>query len=263
MSLRHTAADWCFYRGDLAPAAYYRRLRELGFAGVEMVADDRLAVARDAGLEIVTASGPGMGDGLNRASNHPQLLDEIRSRLAYARRERIGNVIVFSGVQRELGDEAGIEACVAGLHAVAGDAERTGVTLLFEPLCRFDHADQHASRAAYGIEVVRRVAHPRVRLLYDIYHLHRMGDDPAKDIPRHLELIGHLHLAGAPKRDFPGPAQQIAYAPIVAAARAAGYAGWWGHEFVPGHDALAELGRARELFDGYARGQPLSARAGR
>jgi hydroxypyruvate isomerase len=164
-------------------------------------------------------------------------------------------------VKRGIGDDEGIEACAEGLRAVAPDAERCGVTLLFEPLCRPDHADQHAARAAFGVEVVRRAPSPRVRLLYDIYHLHRMGDDPSADIPRHLAHIGHLHLAGAPRRDFPGPGQEIDYARIVAAARRAGYAGWWGHEFVPGPDPLAELGRARELFDGYAAGASLNATA--
>jgi hydroxypyruvate isomerase len=250
--IRQAAADWCFLKECVDHAAYYRRLRELGFDGVEMVAPADRAAARAAGLELVTMSGPGMGDGLNHRANHAKLIPELREAIAEAARERIANVIVFSGTRRGLDDATGIAACVDGLAQVAPDAERAGVSLLFEALNTSDHGDYHASRSAFAFAVVERVGSPALRMLYDLYHLHRMGDDAVADFRRHLPLIGHVHTAGAPKRDFPGSAQEIDYARLVRELTALGYRGYWGHEFYPGADVFGDLGRVREMFSAYA-----------
>lgn len=42
---------------------------------------------------------------------------------------------------------------------------------------------------------------PRVRLLYDIYHQHHMGEDVLRRIEDNLDFIGHYHIAGHPNRD--------------------------------------------------------------
>jgi hydroxypyruvate isomerase len=254
--IRQAAADWCFLKPEADRPAYYRRLRELGFDGVEMVAAVDRDAARAAGLELVTLSGPGMGDGLNHRGNHARLIPEIRAAIAEAQRERVANVIVFSGSRRGLDDETGIAACVEGLALLAPAAERAGVTLLFEALNTSDHADYHASRSAFAFAVVGRVASPALKVLYDLYHLHRMGDDAVADFRAHLPLIGHVHTAGAPKRDFPGPAQEIDYARLVRELTALGYRGYWGHEFYPGEDVFADLKRVRELFSAYAEETP-------
>ncbi len=256
-NLRQSAADWCFLRQGMEPADLYRRMRAIGYTGVEMVERENRAAARAAGLELVTHGGPGMDDGLNRREHHPQLLEGIRAAIAEAAADRIANVIVFSGQARGLSDAAGIDACAEGLAALAPDAARAGITLLLEPLNVHDHPDQHAHRSAYGLAAVRRVASPSVKLLYDIYHLHRMGDDVLADVVGNLPWIGHIHIAGSPKRDFPGPMaagrQEIDYARLVSAIHAAGYAGYWGHEYVPGADPLDELGRSHALFASHAR----------
>lgn len=252
MTLRQAAADWCYLKQGADPATHYRRLRELGFGGVEMVEPANRAAARAAGLELVTMSAPGMGDGLNHGANHAALIPGIRAAIAEAGRERIGNVIVFSGSQRGLDDATGIAACIDGLEPLAAEAERAGVTLLFEALNTHDHVDYHAHRSAFAFAVVRGVGSPALKVLYDLYHLHRMGDDALADFRTHLPLIGHIHTAGAPRRDFPGPEQQIDYARLVRGIQALGYRGWWGHEFVPRGEVFDELARVRQLFSGYA-----------
>lgn len=251
--IRQSAADWCFLREGMDPSAFYRRLRSIGYAGVEMVAPANRAAARDAGLELVTHGGPGMDDGLNRREHHPRLLDGIRAAIAEAAADRIANVIVFSGQARGLSDEVGIDACAEGLAALVPDASRAGITLLLEPLNVHDHPDQHAHRSAYGLAAVRRVGSSSVKLLYDIYHLHRMGDDVLGDVLGNLPWVGHIHIAGSPRRDFPGLGQEIDYARLVGAIHAAGYTGCYGHEYLPGADPLDELARSHELFAGHAR----------
>ena len=250
--LRQSVAEWCFFRNQPDPAAYYRRLRDIGFVGVEMVDPSRYAMARAAGLQLVNATGTRKHGGLNRTEEHPQALAEIRESLATARECGIAHLIVFAGQRAGQPDEQGIRNCISGLKQVATEAEKARVTLVFEVFNKFDHPDYQADYSDYAFQVVRAVASPSVKVLYDIYHMHRMGENVADVIARNVSYIAHLHVAGSPKRDFPGPRQEIDYRRVVQAVMAAGYDGLWGQEFVPQADPLAELAEVFILFESYA-----------
>jgi hydroxypyruvate isomerase len=249
--LRQSVPDWCFFRKDFEPATYYRRLGEIGCSGVEMVAPERWPAARAAGLEIVNLSAPGMQDGFNRLDRHAQLLPEIREAIAQAAANGIAQLIVFSGNRGSLGPEEGRGNCVRALKELAGAAEKSRVTLVFEMLNGHDHPDYQADSSAFGFEVVRAVGSPAVKVLYDIYHLHRMGEELAGPLLRNLDLVAHIHVAGSPRRDFPGPAQEIDYRDLIARVHAAGYRGCWGQEFIPRRDPLQELEQAVGLFESF------------
>jgi hydroxypyruvate isomerase len=190
--------------------------------------------------------------GLNDREEHARILPAVRETIAAASGAGIPHVIVFSGNRRGRSDEEGVESCVRGLDALAAEAADASVTLLFELLNGVDHPDYHAASTAFMAEVVERVDAPSVRALYDVYHAARMGEDVVADVARHAPLIGHLHVAGAPGRGFPGPEQEIDYAAVIAAAEAAGYDGRVGHEFLCGPDPLDELERAHRLFATFA-----------
>lgn len=247
-AIRLSAPDWCFYREQLAPEEYYRTLREMGITGTEMVAPERWAAAKAAGVPVINIGAPGMTRGLNRREAHGEILPAIRETIATAAANGIPSVIVFSGNREELDDAAGIANCIDGLRQLAPAAEAAGVTLLFEMLCAQDHIDYHADRSAFGFQVVRGVSSPAVKALYDIYHMVKMGEDVLGDILNNLDIIGHLHTAEAPGRTAPVAGGQIDYAPIVRAVTEAGFQGFWGLEFVPQGDIMAELAACCELF---------------
>jgi hydroxypyruvate isomerase len=251
--LRQSAADWCFFKNS-DPATYYRELKRIGFYGVEMVDPSRFAHVREAGLELVNMSGPGMQQGLNSEDEHADILPKIRTAIASAAENRIPSVIVFSGNRRQIPDKQGIKACIKGLSELAPVARDAGVGLLFEVLNGFDHKDYQADFSDYAFEVISAVNSPSVRVLYDLYHMHRMGEDVAQKVISNLPLIGHLHVAGSPRRDYPGADQAIDYASVVRRIHAAGYRKLWGHEFLPAEGrSLEELARVHREFSGYAR----------
>jgi hydroxypyruvate isomerase len=239
-----SAPDWCFLKPGVEPAAHYARLKALGYGAVEMVAPANRAAARAAGLEILNLGAPGMQRGLNRRAHHAELLPQIRACISEAQADRIGQVIVFSGNRDGQSDAEGQAICIEALCALAPDAARAGVTLVLEMLNSFDHQDYQADRSAYGFAVAKAVASPAVRILYDIYHMVRMGDDPLSDITANLPLIAHLHLAEAPSRSQPLAQGTIAHRDLYQRITAAGYRGWWGMEFIPGRDILGELKQA-------------------
>ncbi len=254
--IRQSAPEWCFFR-QAEPAAYYRGLAAIGIGAVEMAPPEHIPFARAAGLQVINAAGPGMTEGLNRTANHAKLTAAIEQTIRVAAAQQIPDVIVFSGNRGGQPDAEGLANCISALKPLARFAAAHHVGLLFEMLCTQDHADYQASHSAYGFRVVQEVGAPNLRALYDIYHMHRMGEDVVRDITAHVDLIGHLHVAQSPRRSITSEPGEIDYAPIVRGALAAGYTGWWGQEFVPTADPLSQLAeavRALEALAGSAAG---------
>jgi hydroxypyruvate isomerase len=71
--------------------------------------------------------------------------------------------------------------------------------------------------------------------------MERMGENSIKDVTGNLNLIPHLHVAESPARTVPLGEGNIRYREIVGKIARAGYAGYWGMEFLPGADVFGEL----------------------
>jgi hydroxypyruvate isomerase len=248
-TLHFSAPDWCFFPEGTDPDAYYRALQTMGYEAVEMVPRARRAAARAAGLTVLNHAAPGMESGLNNRANHASLIAGIRKTILEAAEDDIPHVIIFSGNRVE-GLDDGFAACAEAIEQVLPDAQKAGRTLIFEMLNSFDHPGYEADHSAFGFDLAAHFDSPNLKVLLDLYHMQRMGEDPAALIRKHVQHIAHLHVAGSPKRDFPGPDQQIDYASCIRAAQAAGYEGFWGMEFIPGNDPMQELARAAETFRG-------------
>lgn len=246
--MKVSAPDWCFYTDIMEPEEYYDRLRHMGVAAAEMVAPERMDAARAAGLEIVNIGAPGMVEGLNRVENHPTLVPEILNAIAQAKARGIPHVIVFSGNRDGQDDAVGVENVARGLEQVLPDAEAAGVVFTFEMLNGYDHPDYQADRMHYGLELLARLPSPSLKLLYDIYHMARTREDIYTQPIEQLDAIAHFHVADIPDRSLPVELGNIDYRKIVHAARDAGYAGYWGLEFIPRAPVMQELEEATALL---------------
>ena len=120
-----------------------------------------------------------------------------------------------------------------GLKAIVPLAEEAGVTLVLEPLNSLvDHAGYFLDRSALGFELVRAVDSPRIKVLFDIYHMQVMEGNVIQTLTGNLDLIGHVHVADVPGRHEPGTGE-LNYANIIEALRQAGYDKYVGFEFDP------------------------------
>ena len=97
--------------------------------------------------------------------------------------------------------------------------------------------------------MVKAVNSPRVKLLYDIYHMQIMEGDIIRTLRDNIAYIGHFHTAGNPGRRDMDDTQELNYRGIAQAIADTGYDGYLGHEFVPKGDPLAALRAAYELCD--------------
>jgi sugar phosphate isomerase/epimerase len=158
----------------------------------------------------------------------PQV-DETRL-LAYAgeafrraRRSGIDTIVFGSGGARALAEGFPVASAVeqfATLLAKLGPlAARHGVTVVVEPLNRGEC--NFINTLDEGAEVVRRVDHPNVRLLADLFHMLR-NDETPDAIRRHGDLLAHTHIAEKETRSAPG-VRGDDFRPFLKALRAAGY----------------------------------------
>jgi hydroxypyruvate isomerase len=249
--LKQSVSRWCYASIPLPQLCTV--LRDMGLTAVDLLEESEWEIARDHGLVCSMAYG-GAGtitDGLNLRANHDAIVENLKQILPKAARFGLPNVITFFGNRRGTSDAEAISACVAGLNRVKGLAEDHGVTLCVELLnSKVDHPDYQGDRTWFGREVVQSVSSPRVKLLYDIYHMQIMEGDVIRTIRDHSHLIGHFHTGGVPGRGEIDETQELYYPAIARAIVETGYEGYFAHEFVPrSGDPLGSLAAAVELCD--------------
>jgi hydroxypyruvate isomerase len=249
--IKQAAAWWCVARSDYAPEETLHMLADIGYEAVEMVPQELWPQVKSHGLSIASVGGhASLTNGLNRRENHARIERELQTSIKLAEEWHIPNLIVFSGNRDGLDDKAGLEATAEGLQRVAHMAEEAGVTLVLELLnSKVDHPDYQCDHSAWGVEVCRLVDSPRVKLLYDIYHMQIMEGDIIRTIRANAPYIGHYHTAGNPGRHEIDETQELYYPPIVRAILETGYIGYLGQEFKPLGDHKEAFRRAFEICD--------------
>jgi hydroxypyruvate isomerase len=245
--LKQSVALWCYSRMGLE--ALCRAAADIGLSGIDLVNPEDWPTVRKYGLTPAMVPGAGaITDGWNRKESHDRLEKEMRENLARAAAAKLPNVITFSGNRRGLSDEEGQANCILGLRRVKQAAEDAGVNICMELLnSKVDHKDYQCDHTAWGVAVAKGVDSPRVKLLYDIYHMQIMEGDVIRTIRRNIPYIAHFHTGGVPGRHELDDTQELQYRTIAKAIADLNYQGYFGHEFLPVKDPLASLRQAVEL----------------
>jgi hydroxypyruvate isomerase len=194
------------------------------------------------------AGGGTISDAMNRVENHAAIEAAFRKNIPLAAKAGVPNVITFSGVRRGMSDDEGARNTVIGLNRVKQIAEDNGVTICLELLnSKINHPDYMADHTAWGARVMNEVNSPRVKLLYDIYHMQIMEGDLIDTISANIGVIGHFHTGGVPGRHEIGPTQEIQYGAVMQAIAASSFSDFVAHEFVPTGDPMEGLRQAVEI----------------
>jgi hydroxypyruvate isomerase len=221
----------------------------LGLKGLEVGPND-WATLKKYGLVCTIAGSHNLTKGLNRKENHGECLAIIRKSIENAADAGWRNVICFSGNRAGLDDETGAANCAEGLKQIAGLAEKKKITLCMELLnSKHDHKDYQCDHTAWGVAVCKKVGSPRVKLLYDIYHMQIQEGDVIATIRENIEYIGHFHTAGVPGRHEIDETQELNYPAIMRAIADLKYEGYVAHEYTPRGEPLASLTKAVAICD--------------
>jgi hydroxypyruvate isomerase len=248
--LRQSVSRWPY--SSIPLPEFARACKAMGLAGIDLLQPEEWAIVRDAGLVpsmgYPTARKDFIATGFNDPKNHPMLIRELEATIPRAAREGVPNVIAMFGNRNGRGDADAIANCVAGLKQVAPLAEEQKVTICVELLnSKVDHKDYQGDHTAFGAAVVRGIGSPRVKLLYDIYHMQIMEGDVIRTVRDYAAEIGHFHTGGVPGRHELDATQELNYRAVAAAIADMHFTGFIAHEFVPTRDPLTSLRAAVEV----------------
>jgi len=232
-----------------------REAAKLGIVGYDLRGPADWPILKKYGL-IPTMYPPGPGgtipDALNRVENHDRLEKAMHAALDESAAHGVPNIITFSGNRNGMADAEGADHCVRFLNKVKAHAEDKGVTICMELLnSKVNHKDYMCDHTAWGVEVMKRVGSPRVKLLYDIYHLQIMEGDICRTIQDNFQYLGHFHTGGNPGRHEIDDTQELNYHIIAKTIADLGFSGYVAHEYSPaqGRDAIQSLKQAMEIMD--------------
>ena len=242
---------------EMSFADLFRAAAEIGYPAVEMWGRDDsfqevVETARKYKLTIASMGGHNsIADGLNKRSSHDRIEDELKTSIDVAAKHGIPGVICLSGNRLPyLSDLEAMDAVVDGLRRVAPYAEKMGVNVNLELLnTKVNHPGYQCDHTAWGVAVCERVNSPRIKLLFDIYHMQIMEGDVIRTIRDNIRWIGHFHTAGNPGRNDMDDTQELNYAGICKAIAGTGYDLYVGHELKPKGDVIEALRQTFKICD--------------
>jgi hydroxypyruvate isomerase len=244
--LKQSVSRWCYEAIPLDDLCAFAA--RIGLQGIDLLEPKDYETPRRYGLRCTmgyAADIMTIPNGLNRRENHDAIEQAFRTGIPQAAKAGVPNVIAFSGNRRGLSDEEGAANTIAGLNRVKRIAEDHGVTICMELLnSRVNHPDYMADHTAWGVRVMEAVNSPRVKLLYDIYHMQIMEGDLIATIRANIRWLGHFHTGGVPGRHELDDTQEVNWHAVAAAIADTGFQGYLAHEFVPQGDPLPALAQA-------------------
>ena len=232
-----------------------REAARLGCKGFDLIGPADWPMLKKYGLTpSMYPPGPGgtIPEALNRKENHERLVTSLLAAIDEAAANGVPNIITFSGNRKTTDDREGADNCVAALNRVKAKAEDKGVTICMEYLnSKVNHKDYMFDHITWGVDVMKRVNSPRVKILFDIYHVQIMDGDIVRNIRDNFQWIGHFHTGGNPGRHDIDESQELNYRFIAKAIADLGFTGYITHEYSPdqGHDPVATLDKAMGIVD--------------
>jgi len=163
----------------------------------------------------------------------PELLKTTETAIADARtlgctQFTVTGHSLIEGMSRE----AQLAGYLAGLMRMAPMLEAAGMTALVEPFNRVNHLNHLLNGSQPGLPMIRAVNSPRVKLLWDFYHMQLEDGDLIEKFTAGIDQVAYVQIGDVPGRHQPGTGE-VNHANLLKAVRAAGYRGKIGLEFMP------------------------------
>jgi sugar phosphate isomerase/epimerase len=269
--IKQSIVFWCFNaRGekwDIEKTCSVAK--DLGVPALEIAGPEHWPTIKKHGLACALAPngmpGAPFMKGFNNLEFHAENLERTGKMIDDCADAKFPSVISFFGYKwvkpedpksGEITKDHAFANCVKGLKELARHAEKKSVTVCVEHLNTRDDSDPMKGHPGYAgddldwcASVIRKVGSPRIKLLFDIYHVQIMHGDVIRRMESVKELIGHVHTAGVPGRGELDDKQEINYPPILRKLLDLGYTGYVGQEFIPTRDPVAGLKQAVALCD--------------
>jgi hydroxypyruvate isomerase len=236
-----------------------REAARLGAVGFDGVPPERWPILRKFGLISTMALGGGMTfeNGIIQKQLETDLVKSLGEFIDNCATQGCPSAAIIGGQRKGMSYAEGADNAVAFLNRVKGRAEDKNVNLCLEVMNNkyqdpaLGRSDQICDHLDWAVEVCSRVDSPRVKILFDIYHVQIMDGNIAANIKAHLPLLGHFHTAGVPGRHEIDETQELNYGFIFRRIADLGYTGYIAHEYdpTPGRDPIKMLEKVFAITD--------------
>jgi hydroxypyruvate isomerase len=270
--IKQSIVPWCYqmFGEKWSMDRVCQVAKELGCGSVELVGADDFPTLKKYGLtcaivQINMNPDPPFLKGFNNPDYWPKVLKATEEAIDAAAAFGAPNVICFTGYSarnpadpksRQISPEKGAKNCVESLKKIIAHAEKKNITLCMEMLNSREtthpmkgHPGYQGDHVDYCIDICKRVGSPRMKLLFDVYHVQVQDGDVIRRLHQNKDFIGHVHVAGNPGRGELDQKQEINFPPIMQALLDIGYNGYVGQEFIPTRDPFQGLHEAVTLCD--------------
>jgi hydroxypyruvate isomerase len=194
--------------------------------------DEMLKVQERTGLKCASITGPGNSvstTGLTAPGMEQVFLDDMAARVKMAVKFGGPMSIIFVGrTQPDVPWEKQRAQIVSGLKKAGDIAGESGITLIVEPLSSGNGQPRMAlDTAAEAFPAIEAVAHPHVKICFDMYHLQLMEGNITSHLRQGLAkgLIALVQIGEVPGRKEPGTGE-IDYAYMFRVLRELNYKGY-------------------------------------
>jgi len=138
---------------------------------------------------------PNFGD----PAKHPELLKTTEQAIADAKllntdRFTVTGHSLIDGMSRE----AQLAGYLAGLMRIAPMLEAANMTALVEPFNRVNHLNHLLNGSQPALPMVRSVNSPRVKLLWDFYHMQLEDGDLIEKFTAGVDQVAHVQIGDVP-----------------------------------------------------------------
>jgi hydroxypyruvate isomerase len=234
-----------------------KTLARIGFKGVDLPTAQQVPILKQYGLTpaLMTGTGTSFQDGLIRKELHSKFEAAFHEGIDMCAEVGCPNLIALPGERRGMPREEAADNAIAILNRVKGYAEQKNVTLCMEitnsKVAADQRTDQVFNHLDWGFDVCRKVNSPRVKIVFDIYHVQIADGDVTRSLRDNFDFICHIHTAGVPGRTEIDNTQELNYRFIANAIADLGYTGFVAHEHRPGagRDPIKSLEQCFEILN--------------
>jgi len=168
---------------------------------------------------------------------HPERVVEARAvidqAIEYAVQIQSPNVHVMAGrVPADIDQTLAKQVFIENLIYAANKAKQHNITLLIEPINRFDVVDYFVGDMFVALNIVKSVNLTNVKIMFDCFHIQKVHGELNKHFENNLDVIGHIQIASFPNRQEPDEGD-IDYADFFRFLDKIGYSGYVGAEYNP------------------------------
>ena len=125
--------------------------------------------------------------------------------------------------------------------------ENSKISILIEPVCEEQLSGYFLRTIDQAAAIIDKIDHPRLKIMFDCYHIYKESGDLVKNFADHADKIGHVQIAAAENRAEPFPGA-LNYSDILPEFKRLGYQGAFGCEYRPSSSTEGGLGWRDPFF---------------